>query len=223
MFKKSSEIIKVRSELNINNTLSEKKTGFQPPQDLVTRYSYHSTSKLNAQYMTCYNYSAKGKLLSSMNNKSSDNIKKDETNQLLLDVQNDTRKFVVKSKFIEIFRRAEDHHCIYDVLTQDQNTVTIIFLPISTSPKRISCGSQKFYKIQTYSNGLKTFYTTRLLFQKTMSKDTYNEWIIENANYEDKGDKNARKIIFNEIQKDLDTNKYSILKDTDIKDFNVEF
>jgi hypothetical protein len=70
-----------------------------------------------------------------------------------------------------------------------------------------------------YINEVNNFYITRLLFQKTMDWSDYNNW-VNSIKYE--GDKNARKIIFNEIQKDLDTNKYSILKDTDILDLNTE-
>jgi hypothetical protein len=57
-----------------------------------------------------------------------------------------------------------------------------------------------------------------------MTRIEYNKWIDEtNTKYQFKSDINARKIIFAEVQKDLEENNYSILKDTDLIEFNVEF
>jgi hypothetical protein len=58
---------------------------------------------------------------------------------------------------------------------EQEKTVTIIFLPISTSDKKLLCGIHKFNKIFVYSNEIKNYYTSRILFQKTMTRIEYNK------------------------------------------------
>ena len=55
-----------------------------------------------------------------------------------------------------------------------------------------------------------------------MTKQQFYEW-ENDIKHKYEGDKNARQLIFNEIQKDLDNNSYSLLKDSDLKEPNVEF
>ena len=44
---------------------------------------------------------------------------------------------------------------------------------------------------------------------------------VNSTEYKYKGDVNVRKIIFEKIQKDLDNNQYSVLKDSDILEPNT--
>ena len=125
------------------------------------KHSFHSTGQLNAK-------------LISRHNKSISNIKKVEIDKVI-QVANDTTKQISKKSLEEKFKRAESHYTVHDVLSEDKDTVTIIFLPITTSHKKISYGLQKFDTLYMHSNGLKNFYTTRILYQKTMTKDFYNE------------------------------------------------
>lgn len=83
------------------------------------------------------------------------------------------------------------------------------------------CGIQKFDKIHLFTNGLKDFYLTRILFQKTMSRENFIKWELESKNWYQ--DFKFRKKLFNEVQKDLEVNQYSILRDTDIIQPKVEF
>ena len=54
-----------------------------------------------------------------------------------------------------------------------------------------------------------------------MTKEEFVEWELKsNLWYQDKI---FRKQIFNEIQKDLELNQYSLLKDSDFKESNIEF
>jgi hypothetical protein len=46
--------------------------------------------------------------------------------------------------------------------------------------------------------------------------------MIKNINMKE-GDTNARKLIFNEIQEDLEKNHYSLLKDSDLIEPNIDF
>lgn len=109
----------------------------------------------------------------------------------------------------------------YDVISKNDENVTIIFIPITTSSNKVLCGIQKFDKINLFTNGLKDFYLTRLLFQKTMSREDFIKWELESKNWYQ--DFKFRKKLFNEVQKDLEVNQYSILRDTDIIQPKVEF
>ena len=73
-----------------------------------------------------------------------------------------------------------------------------------------------------HSNEINNFYITRLLFQKTMYRLDYDNW-VNSTEYKYKGDVNVRKIIFEKIQKDLDNNQYSVLKDSDILDIRTKY
>ena len=123
------------------------------------------------------------------------------------------------------FKKALQHDCFHDVISRNKadKTVTVAFLPISTSEYKLSCGIQKFNKIHVNINlkGYKTFYITRLLFHKTMTVYDYNKWVLESQKWYQ--DKKLRKAIFNEIQKDLEDNSYSLLKDSDLIEPNTEF
>jgi hypothetical protein len=55
-----------------------------------------------------------------------------------------------------------------------------------------------------------------------MTKQQFVEW-ENDQKFKYEGDKNARKLIFNEIQEDLDKNHYSLLKDSDLTKLNTEF
>ena len=121
------------------------------------------------------------------------------------------------------YKKALKHDCFYDVIKEDDKNVTVAFLPFSTSPDIILCGSEKFNKVHLLTNGLKSFYITRILYHKTMTKEEFIKWKVESKMWYQ--DKNFRKQLFNEIQKDLEKNPYSLLKDSDlnINYFNVAF
>ena len=128
-------------------------------------------------------------------------------------------------KSLKAYEMALKHDCYHDIISRNEvdNTVTVAFLPISTSDNNVSCGTQEFNKIHVNINlrGYKTFYITRLLFHKTMPVDEYNKWLLESQKWYQ--DTKLRKAIFNEIQKDLDANHYSLLKDSDLIKPNAEF
>jgi len=77
------------------------------------------------------------------------------------------------------FKQALEHDCFHDIISRSEidGTVTVAFLPISTSDNIVPCGIQSFNKIHVNINlrGYKTFYITRLLFHKTMPVDEYNK------------------------------------------------
>ena len=127
--------------------------------------------------------------------------------------------------YLNTFDRALHHDCFNDVISRNEadNTVTVAFLPISTSNNIVSCGVQKFDKVYININlkGYKTFYITRLLFHKTMTVDEYHKWVKDSQKWYQ--DPKLRKAIFNEVQKDLDKNSYSLLKDSDLIKPNIDF
>jgi len=102
-------------------------------------------------------------------------IKKNDSNQLL--VHNALNQSLIT------FKKALKHDCFHDIILKNEvdKTVTVAFLPISTSDNIVPCGIQSFNKIHVNINlrGYKTFYITRLLFHKTMPVDEYNKWVIE--------------------------------------------
>lgn len=118
--------------------------------------------------------------------------------------------------YLNTFDRALHHDCFNDVILRNEaeNKVTVAFLPISTSNNIVFCGAQKFNKIYINLKGYKTFYITRLLFHKTMTVEEYNKWVKDSQKWYQ--DPKLRKAIFNEVQKDLDKNSYSLLKDSDL-------
>jgi hypothetical protein len=138
-------------------------------------------------------------------------------------IESPVKDIVYKS--LDTFEMALKHDCYHDIISRNEvdKTVTIAFLPISTSDNIVPCGTQKFNKIHVNINlkGYKTFYITRLLFHKTMTVDEYNQWVIDSQKWYQ--DLKLRTAIFNEIQKDLDANHYSLLKDSDLHVWNVEF
>ena len=112
------------------------------------------------------------------------------------------------------FKKALEHDCYHDIIARNEieNTVTVAFLPITTSNNIVPCGIQKFNTIHVNIN---------LRGYKTMPVDEYNQWVIDSQKWYQ--DPKLRKAIFNEIQKDLDANHYSLLKDSDLHVWNVEF
>lgn len=105
------------------------------------------------------------------------------------------------------FKEALKHDCFYDIINQNNETVTIAFLPISTSENKVSCGLQKFNKIHLLTNYNKKFYITRILFHKTMTKEEFEKWEANSKLW----------------YQDLTNNNYSLLKDTDLVKSNLGF
>ena len=193
---------------------------------------YHESNVLKSHFTANYDYKTLNKIgaldkntnieIIEMKHLEDEHKKVSEIEKLIQEAS--PLKAWTSSKYT--FKRALLHRNIHDIILENEQekTVTIIFLPISTSKKKILCGIQQFKKNFVYSNNIKNFYTSRILFQKTMTRIEYNKWIDEtNTKYQFESDINARKIIFNEVQKDLEENNYSILKDTDLIEFNVEF
>ena len=219
MFKKGTEIIKVKSELKKSKSLED---------NLLTQSTIKNTffnnALLKAKLETCHDLITSSKFdlvaTNDFENKlslSARSIKKGE--EIEQAIKESQQRVIQKSIYLAsmTFKRALRHYCIYDILNEDKDKITIIFLPITTSDKKILCGIQKFDKVLMYSNEINSFYITRLLFQKTMSRSDYNQW-VNTIKYKYEGDINARKVIFDKIQKDIDINQYSIIKDTDILD-----
>ena len=97
----------------------------------------------------------------------------------------ENKKLLAEYVFFELFetyKMALKHDCFHDVISKNENgTLTIAFLPITTSENPIYCGIQKFGKIHINSNikGYKTIYISRVLYHKTMSVEDYNKWVLE--------------------------------------------
>ena len=224
MFNKSKQLIKVKSEQNKlfedvkNNTSLVSKKIFN---------GYHQTGFVKSTLTTTYDLGAGENVYSSIGfvknmTLFSFDIKKGEIIENLI---KDSILINVKKSLntsTKTYKRALHHYCISDIVDQKEDKVTIIFLPISTSESKVLCGIQKFDKIHLYNNGIIEFYITRLLFQKTMTGNDHYKW-LNDTKYKYEGDINARKIIFENIQKDLDENHYSILKDSDLIQPKVEF
>lgn len=147
------------------------------------------------------------------------------SNFILIKKQLDLSSKEILNSYLNTFKQALRHDCFSDIILSNEieKTVTVAFLPISTSYNKVPCGIQHFNKIHVKINlkGYKTFYITRLLFHKTMTIDEYNKWILESQQWYQ--DTKLRTAIFNEIQKDLENNSYSLLKDSDLINPNVEF
>jgi hypothetical protein len=83
-------------------------------------------------------------------------------------------------KSVKTFKQALKHDCYHDIIARNEveNTVTVAFLPISTSNNIVPCGIQNFNKIYVNINlkDYKKFYITRLLFHKTMTVLESNIW-----------------------------------------------
>lgn len=71
------------------------------------------------------------------------------------------------------------------------------------------------------TNGLIFFYITRILYHVTMTKEDFVDWEAKSKLWYQ--DKIFRRQLFNKIQKDLDKNQYSLLKDIDLKESNISF
>ena len=218
MFKKSSI-------LNNNKSLKDNLS-----TQISIKSNFHETPLLKAKVETShdkitfgsFNKAGKETLWTSATQQKiiPDNIKKsEEIKQSITDATVKPDINIAYNRAFNTFKMALKHYCFYDFIDKKTEEVTIIFLPISTSNNRLLCGIQRFEKIHTYSNELKSFYITRLLFQKTMTWSDYNIWV----NKTKEGDAKVRKIIFDCVQQDLDNNSYSILKDTDILQPNIEF
>ena len=164
---------------------------------------YHATNRLEAQASRSYDFAT----LAKFNEEAALKAKIDK---------------YVKEAFY-LFKNSLTHFCFHDIISsnEEESTVTIIFLPISTSEATVPCGLQNFEKIHLnhYIKGFKNIYITRLLFQMTMTKREYKKWSSEYRYQNIK----AKKAIFNEVQKDLENNHYSLLKDSDLLESNVEF
>jgi len=201
--------------------------------DIICKNQYHTSHITLAKMSIKYDVLTYNKVSNSIFNENINsvilNTKKDEEIAKLVQTNKNITKtfdFIIHNSFIKlkkVFKMSLKHYCFYDIIAKNdiENTVTIAFLPISTSDNIISCGTQKFNKVFVYSNGSIDIYITRLLFHKTMTKQEFYEWENDIKNkYE--GDTNVRKLIFNEIQKDLDKNSYSLLKDSDLINPNTE-
>jgi hypothetical protein len=103
-----------------------------------------------------------------------DNIRVNTSNEIL---ESPVKDIVYIS--LDTFEKALEHDCYHDIIARNEieNTVTVAFLPITTSSNIILCGIQEFNKIHVNINlkGYKTFYITRLLFHKTMTMDEYKK------------------------------------------------
>ena len=233
MLKKTGTLVtKGTSELKKSKSLE---TIFQEvePQVLVTRNSFHSTSNLNANCtalwdkITIEKQEIEYKTAVEENNNffneriiRSKEIKKEINYALIKDTKVKEWDSYLRSH--NTFRKALEHDCFYDIISKNDNgTLTIAFLPFSTSQNEVLCGLQRFDKIHLLSNYNKKFYITRILFHKIMTKAEFEKWETESKRWYQ--DLKLRKIIFDEVQKDLDANKYSLLKDTDLVKSNLEF
>lgn len=190
--------------------------------------NFHDDTLLKARFETCHDLITHDQITrrkfdlianTDFENKLSLSAKNIKKGQEIEQVIKESQQLILQ-KSINLasitFGRALRHYCFYDIINEDKDKITIIFLPITTSDKKILCGIQKFDKVLMYSNEVNNFYITRLLFQKTMNRSDYDQWVTSTNKYE--GNINVRKIIFNKIQKDLDINQYSVIKDTDILD-----
>jgi hypothetical protein len=145
--------------------------GFQENKDLASKKlfnEYHQTSFAKAKFMTNYDVGFQQKIGPKSNLKYPVyDIKKGQEIESLIKNSINVEKALKSSK--ETFKMALRHYSIHDIVDEQKDQVTIIFLPITTSSNRVSCGIQKFDKIHLYNNGVKDFYLTRVLFQKTMT------------------------------------------------------
>ena len=223
MFNKAVVISKGKSKIDLH-----KSNSLINHQNTNTKAELHNSGYLKAKIITQHDYFTIQKIKFNTNigeaiSFTSNEIKKgEETNAFIQNNFNNQKSLNIFNISKNAYIKALRHYCFYDIILEDEMHVTIKFLPISTSDKKVLCGLHKFNKVFVYSNGCKNFYITRILFQKTMSKEDFNKW-INNKEYLFQGDINARKIIFNEVQKDLDKNQYSLLKDSDLKESNIDF
>ena len=133
MFKKGTEIIKVKSELKKSKSLEE----FLPTQ-FTMKNAFHNDFLLKAKLETCHDLITSRKLNNNFEDKlsiSAKSIKKGEeieqfikeSKQILIQKAFNTAKYA--------FKRALRHYCFYEIIEEDKDKVTIIFLPITTSDK----------------------------------------------------------------------------------------
>ena len=232
MFKKTGTLVtKGTSELKKSKSLEI----IQEITPKVLRTSYHGSSNLNANCTALWDKITIGKqeieyktAVEENNNFfneriiRSKEIKKEINYALIKDTKVKEWDSYLRSH--NTFRKALEHDCFYDIISKNENddgTLTIAFLPFSTSQNEVLCGLQRFDKIHLLSNYNKNFYITRILFHKIMTKAEFEKWETESKRWYQ--DLKLRKIIFDEVQKDLDANKYSLLKDTDLVKSNLGF
>ena len=217
---------KVNSELKTSKSLETIQE--VTSKTLVTRNSYHGNSNLNANSTSLWNNSVleiqeiKYKTaIESKTNVFNETIKKGEKIENIIKIAKDQAMWDSYLVSHRTFKKALEHDYFYDVISKNDENVTINFLPISTSSNKVLCGIQKFDKIHLFTNTNKNFYITRILFNITMSREDFIKWEAE-SKFRFQNLK-VKKILFEKIQKDLDANNYSILKDKDLDESNLDF
>jgi hypothetical protein len=136
----------------------------QHPNLQITKY--HATNTLLAKSTSRWDVSSIAKF--------KDNKMLSFSNKLLdSSIKNSYDKSVI------VFKKALEHDCFNDIISRNEveKTVTVAFLPITTSKYKLLCGIQEFNKIHVNINlrDYKTFNITRLLFYKTMTVEEYNK------------------------------------------------
>jgi hypothetical protein len=198
---------------------------YQIKKDLPYKNQFHNSTALLAKSTAEWNHACintKAAEITINNNKI--NLLRSEAGKIQ-DIEKITALALIKQKleYQKTFKQALAHDCFYDIISsnEEKETVTVAFLPISTSDAEVSCGVQQFEKIHLNHNikGFKNIYITRILFHITMAKSDFIKWSSE-YRYQNI---NVKKAIFDKVQKDLENNHYSLLKDSDLLDSNVTF
>jgi hypothetical protein len=178
MFEKFNTVSK-KAEIKKSRSFEDLKVH----KDIVEKSHYHTShvtlAKMSTKYdKFSYNNVSKDSdliFIENINSVESSIKKGEEINKL---IQVNTLDALVRHNLLlskKAFKKALLHYCYYDIINKNNNTVTIAFLPISTSDNIVPCGNQKFDKVFVYSNGTIDIYITRLLFHKTMTKQQFVE------------------------------------------------
>ena len=194
----------------------------------LINYNYHATNQQLSHANSKWDVYSKDIFIFVNSTNKMENIEKQVNKYMNIKKEISTDNLLLQNilnKSLITFKKAVEHDCYHDIIARNEidKTVTVAFLPISTSDSTVSCGIQKFNKIFVNINlkGYKKFYITRLLFHKTMPVNEYNKWVIDSKKWYQ--DPKLRKALFNEIQRDLDNNHYSLLKYSDLINPNAEF
>jgi hypothetical protein len=150
--------IKISKQVNSNKNLLISNNN-------ISINNYHSTNRMEAKLLTLHDFNTIGKITKVLGSSNKNDYV----------ILNKKKSEDIIKQVLYTYKTALKHYSFHDIISSNEveDTVTIAFLPISTSSKKISCGIQKFDKILTYSNGFINIYTTRLLFHKTMTKTEY--------------------------------------------------
>ena len=220
-----------------NNEVQVRKPVVESIKLIKTKH-FHESKILKAKVTAIWDYNTMSRNIISNKQKVSLNKKLDFSNEIRLNgeyiekIKKEAEKSnavlneIAKKSYMiskETYYMSLRHDCFYDVIDIKEGIYTVAYVPFSTSKNIVFCGIQQFDKIAISSSFNKyiNFYTIRIIFHKKMTEKEFLKWEADRkSRYQDM---QLRKMLFNNIQKDLEENNYSLLREEDLHESNIEF